>query len=173
MQVNQVFLGVDQGIANCGYAFIQATKNGLHLLSSGTIKTPAKTPSHTRVYTIFCLLEEYCSIYKPIIMGGELLMFSPPRKSGGNESASMMTVNLVSGALCVLAAKQGIDYKEYIPGSIRKTVTGKGKATQQELKEVLSSLINKKRFSKHELDAVAIAVHLEKKYREEREEKND
>lgn len=181
-----VAIGIDQGIANCGYAVVELKHNDeLHILESGTIKTTSKQELSKRIETIYNTVIHLSKQYNVNILGCEKLFFSPKQKSatnakGRNKSASIVYTNMATGVLYLIAGEQDLHIKEFVPGTVKKYVAGHGRASKEEVEKAVISLVenlNKEISSEHEGDSIAIgitAVRFKKELMEkglEREEK--
>lgn len=155
-------LGIDQGIANCGYSLVSIDENDeIKVLCSGTIKTYAKYTEGRRLQIIVEKLSEVIEGQSVDIIGVERLFFNPVMKVGKrNKSASMMQTNMVSGAIHLFSEIKNIKIKEFVPGTVKKLITGSGKGTKEDIdrcvKEALGTGFKPK--SEHESDATAIAI---------------
>ena len=74
-------LGVDQGIASCGYALVDMyikdnTTYELKVIESGLISTSSKKSMGNRTFDIFTTLESLIKENKPKIIGCEKLFFN-------------------------------------------------------------------------------------------------
>lgn len=181
-----VALGIDQGIANCGYAVVELNhKDELYILDSGTIKTTSKQELSKRIEIIYKTITHLSKQYNVNILGCEKLFFNPKQKSatnakGRNKSASIVYTNMASGVLYLIAGEQDLHIKEFVPGTVKKYVAGHGRASKEAVENAVISLVedlDKKISTEHEGDSIAIgitAVRFKKELMEqglEREEK--
>lgn len=76
----------------------------------------------------------------------------------------MMKTNMASGILYLACQKHNIKMYEYSPLTVKKQLTGNGRATKEEVEEATKKLTNCDSFKvDHESDATAIAITLIKK----------
>lgn len=172
-------LGIDQGIANCGFSVVELFEDDtIDVLVSGTIETKSTMPLPKRMTVLYdkitALLEEY-----PVrIIGCEKLFFNPKQKASGdgegkrNKSASILYTNMATGLLCLIAGQKEIPLKELVPGTVKKYVSGNGRATKEELEEAVKRLTgNEEGFkTNHESDSVGIGITAVKYYKNNQEE---
>lgn len=160
-------IGVDQGIANCGYAVVELTPNDDILIhTSGTIITSSKHELSNRISLIYKTINHLSKEYNVSILGCEKLFFSPKQKSdsnkkGRNKSASIVYTNMATGVLYLIAGQNNLHLKEFVPGTVKKYVSGHGKATKDEVAEAVKLLVkglDKELKTEHEADAIAIAI---------------
>ena len=92
-------LGIDQGLASCGYGIIQfkETKKGIvfeKVLDYGVIKTTTKNTTPERLVYIHEKLTNLVDTYKPKAIACERLFYSSPGKGKRKKSASIITSGL-------------------------------------------------------------------------------
>ncbi|WCF11440.1 crossover junction endodeoxyribonuclease RuvC (plasmid) [Paenibacillus thiaminolyticus] len=169
-----VGLGVDQGIANCGYSIIRLSHDGtIQRLKSGTIETNSKLPLPQRMTLLYSLLTELVDKYRPVIIGCEKLFFNPKQK-GRNKSAAIVYTNMATGLLCLIAGQNQIKLEEYVPGTVKKCVTGNGRAQKEDIEQAIRYLIDdKNRVLSHETDAIAIGITAVLSYQAAQREQSD
>lgn len=160
-------LGIDQGIAHCGYSVIELTpSNEMNILCSGTLITSSKTELTKRIESIYQTIKTLAEKYNVSIIGCEKLFFSTKQKSetnpkGRNKSASIVYTNMITGILYLIAGQQNIEIKEFVPGTVKKYVTGHGKASKEDVKKAVEQIVHgldKNIETDHEGDSIAIGV---------------
>lgn len=188
-------IGIDQGIANCGYCVMEKTNTYEKILTMGTIKTTSEWSMGKRLNYIKEKISSLTNIYKPIVIGCEKLFFNPPQSSDNvagfrNKSASIIYTNMSTAMIILCAYYSDIDYEEIPPPTIKKQITGYGRATKEQIEEVISEqfdeflfdelLIVKKEDSlifyeeirqkrdEHTFDAVSIALTVARKHFDEK-----
>lgn len=153
--------GIDQGIANCGYAVVELTpENEVIVLSHGTITTKSDKPLPSRILQIYEMINDLANEYNGDILSCERLFFSPKQKTGRNKSASIMYTNMATGVIFLLAEQQGLFFKDFVPGTVKKYLTGSGRATKEEIEESIKKYLGDNVVIKteHESDAIAIGI---------------
>lgn len=158
-------VGIDQGIANCGYAVIELTPNDeILVLKSGTIVTTSKQELSKRILIIHEMINQLCNEYNVNILGCEKLFFSPMQKSatnekGRNKSASIVYTNMATGILYFIAGKNELHIKEFVPGTVKKYVAGHGRASKDDVKDAVNNIVkNLEIKTEHEADSIAIGI---------------
>lgn len=165
-------LGVDQGLANIGYAEIvieydenfNEIKNTLK--KSGTLVTTNKILFNKRIEKIYSFISDLSKDYNFNIMGCEKLFFNPV-KNQRNKSASIMVTNMVSGIIALISAQRECEFKDLVPGTVKKYISGNGRATKVQLKKDLEEYCKIQKVepkTEHEYDAIAIALTLARFY---------
>ena len=158
-------LGIDQGLASCGYGIIQfkETKKGIvfeKVLDYGVIKTTTKNTTPERLVYIHEKLTNLVDTYKPKAIACERLFYSSPGKGKRKKSASIITTNMVTGLLVLVAGQKNLIFKDFVPSSVKKEITGNGRATKEEIIETIPTLLKIDEGVvkiEHQADALSIA----------------
>lgn len=185
-------LGVDQGYANCGYSVIEWSplyKEPV-VLKMGVIKTPSSLEMGKRLQLLYEELKAVAIEYHVEALGCERLFVNPPKKESDatevwtrNKSASIVDASMVTGVLFLLGSQLDLWTQDYVPGTIKKRVTGNGRASKDLVYERVRALIPesfllKKRQPKnattpalrkpedHETDSIGIGITTIKEYYE-------
>lgn len=161
-----ISIGIDQGIASSGYGVIKVNSKdnivqNMTLLDYGVIETASKNHMCNRTMVIVDSIKELIEKYKPVIVGCERLFFSQPRKGGRNKSASIVYTNMATGLLYYACGVKKVPLIEFVPGTIKKLVSGKGNAGKDEMIDTISKKfkIDLTSFNgEHMADAVSIAM---------------
>lgn len=156
-----ISLGIDQGIANVGYAVV-GIKNGVEvLLHSGTFTTTTKYEFPKRLELIYEFINELTGTYNVNVIGMEKLFFNPVQAKGRNKSASIMQTNMATGLIFLLASQQGKPIFDYTPGTVKKQVAGHGHAPKELVEAHVKALADRSGIlikTEHQADAIAIAL---------------
>ena len=156
------YLGIDQGFANLGYCVMD---ENLHIIEKGNIRTSSQKPLQERLSIIYSKIENILIKYPEIKKAAcELLFNNKKLVSGRNKSSSMMKTNMASGVLYLVCQQHGVTMYEYSPLTVKKQLTGNGRAEKEEVEEATKQLTGCDSFKvDHESDATAIAITLIKK----------
>lgn len=153
-----IILGIDQGLANIGYAIINTEPELTHL-EHGIIKTTPDPVFGRRLLLIKSKLMEVIDKYNPDLICTESLFCNKAQSSGRNKSAAIVQTNMATAVIFMLGAEKNIPIRQFVPISVKKQVTGSGKATKEEVEDAIKQhfkdIIIKK---DHESDAIAIAL---------------
>lgn len=177
-------IGIDQGIANCGYSVVKLREDDeLEVLTSGTIVTKSTYPLSQRCLILFNEIKSLVEEYGAEIIGCEKLFFNPrqsDKKGGRNKSASIVYTNMATGLLYLIAGQYQIPIKEFVPGTVKKALTGNGRAEKEEVEEaVIKAVVHTKEITEpnlnplktsHESDAVAIGITTVKYFQNNKDE---
>ncbi len=149
-----VTLGVDPGIADCGWGVVRRTGGALTCVDYGVIATDADDPMPTRVNALFSALRGLIVRHHVNAVAYEDLFV-------GRVNAS--TVLRVARALALLelaAFEYGKPIAVYTPSQIKKQVAGNGKAEKPQVGYMVGVLLGMGAVPKpdHAADALAAAI---------------
>lgn len=168
-EYDYISLGIDQGIANIGYA-VTGIKDGEEtIIRSGTFKTTTKHEFEKRLEMIYEFIKGILQTYNVNVMGLEKLFFNPQQGNQRNKSADIMRTNMVTGLVFLLASQHNKTVFDYTPGTVKKYVAGHGHAPKEKLRENVEQLaLNSGIVIKtdHEADAIGISLTALKQYLE-------
>lgn len=150
-----IVMGIDPGLANLGYAFIEIKKKGgkLKTIDYGCIITDPKFPTGERLKKIHNELNKLIKKYKPDIMAVESLYFFKNLKTA-------LPVSQAKGVILLAAAKNKIPVYEFTPLQVKMVVTGYGRAEKQQVQKMIKVLLNLDTIPKLDdaADALGVAV---------------
>lgn len=146
-------LGIDPGLANCGYAIIarkHATEH-FNLLESGCIQTDRSATEAERLLKIYQDISELIHAHHPNLVAIEKVYFNR------NVSSAITTGGVIG--VCLLATEQlGIESLLLTPQQAKAAATGRGQASKETMKKVLTRLLSLDIRNHHEADAAALAI---------------
>lgn len=148
-------IAIDPGYERLGIAILERepkTKKEL-LIHSECFKTKSSLLFAERLVLLGNQVRKIIRKYKPDILAIETLFFTTNQKTA-------MRVAEARGAVIYEAADTDLPVHEYTPLQVKIAVTGYGKATKQQINNMVNRLvaINKKIMSDDEMDAIAIGV---------------
>ena len=113
-----------------------------------------------RLKEIFEFLKAKIEKYNCQFISCEKLFHNEKQKNGRNKSASIVRTNMVSGLIYLLGGLFNIPVFEFVPGTVKKHITGNGQATKEEMIERISKWlkITFKRSEEHRADAIGICI---------------
>ena len=141
-----LFRSIDQGLASCGYSVVEISKNSkgqiIHkdLIAYGFIKTTSKEEMGLRLCRIYSELEYIARLHKPELICLEKLFFSTPGKGSRKKSASIVPTNMVTGLIYFLSGVTRIPIKDFTPGTVKKLITGNGRAEKIEMETAIKKI---------------------------------
>ncbi len=148
-----IVLGIDPGLADTGFGIIRYSHSAVSLIDFGVIKTPAKTPDATRLQTIHDELTELIKKYKPTVIAVEKLFFC-------KNVTTAIAVGQARGVVLLSASEHNLAIHEFTPLQVKMAVTSYGKATKQQVKQMVTTICGLKRIPKSDDAADALAIAL-------------
>jgi crossover junction endodeoxyribonuclease RuvC len=148
-----IILGVDPGTATTGYGLIRKEGQKYSLIHYGCILTPAKTPLHDRLDTIYEELSDIIDEHTPDHMAVEELFFAANAKTA-------IAVGQARGVILLAGKKKGISIFEYTPLEVKMALTGYGRADKNQIQQMVKALLCLPEIPKPDdaADAIAIAI---------------
>ncbi|MDR2673281.1 MAG: crossover junction endodeoxyribonuclease RuvC [Coriobacteriales bacterium] len=167
MSNDLIILGVDPGLANCGWGIVALTGTKPRALAYGCITTTAKTAEPERLAAIYDGLVAVIGTYRPLELSIETVYHK------GNTKSSIATAQ-ARGAALVAAQTRQLLVAEYAPAAIKKAVVGNGSADKAQVQFMVKAVLGLDELPSpdHAADALAAAVchaHLRKSRSHEKE----
>lgn len=154
-----LILGIDPGTATTGFGLVRLNGNGNEVVKWGLIETDKKLLKEKRLEFIFEETVKLINLHKPDVFVFEKVFFS-------NNAKTVIAVGQAQGVMLLAAGKTGVHVEEYAPGTIKKMITGNGRANKKEVQEHIRKILgskvksekNKKTHFDDAADALAIAL---------------
>jgi crossover junction endodeoxyribonuclease RuvC len=124
-------LGVDPGVARCGFAVVGRRDRTVTLIWSGTISTPADLEESERLRRLADGMAAAIDTHAPQAVAIERVAWS-------RNQVSALHVARATGALMVVAARAGLPVEEYAPNEVKQAVTGAGNADKAQVQRALA-----------------------------------
>lgn len=147
-----IIIGVDPGLIKTGFGIVKFENNNTYYVTSGTITTNTSWSIENRLKNIFDKLSEILNKYEPDC-------FSIEETFVNNNPISSLKLGQARGIAILCAGLKGLQVFEYKPNTIKKSVTGVGKASKNQIGIMIKCLlpdVNLK--TEDEADALAIAI---------------
>ena len=146
-------MGIDPGIAIVGYGFLELKGNSYKVLDYGAITTEAKVPLPERLNAIYEEMNELIERYKPDDIAFEDLFFNKNVKTA-------ITVAQARGVEVLAAKESGAGLYEYTPLQVKQAIVGYGRATKNQVQEMVRIILNLDKVPKPDdvADALAVAI---------------
>lgn len=146
-----LILGIDPGIAITGYALLECDKN-IKIITSGSIQTSKNASTQDRLAELFDDINTIIKKYQPNIASIEQLFYFKNLKT-------IIPVAQARGVILMALAKHNIKLAEYTPLQVKQTITGFGRATKDEVKQMTQIALNCEMPKLDDtVDAIAIAL---------------
>lgn len=155
-----IVLGIDPGTATTGYGIINKDGQKYTLVDFGCVKTPAGTPLHDRLDTIYDEVTKIIKKTKPDHVAVEELFFAANSKTA-------IAVGQARGVILLAAKKNGASVFEYTPLEVKMAMCGYGRADKRQIQEMVKALLALSEIPKPDdaADALAIAICHAQSYR--------
>lgn len=147
-------LGIDPGSQICGYGVIYCNLNKISLIEYGVVNLKKKSNDlPTRLKEIFNRLTEVIIRTKPDFSAFESVFYS-------KNAQSMMKLSHARAAAILTASLKDIPIAEYSPREIKKSVTGMGNASKEQVQFMVKNLLNIEETNEFfdATDALAVAI---------------
>lgn len=152
-------LGIDPGTATTGYGFVDSVKGINKVIEWGLIETSKETKTEDRLNKIF---KETSAILKrmvPDVFVFEKIFFAANAKT-------VIAVGQAQGVMLLAAARSKLLVESYAPGTIKKLITGNGRANKKDVQIAIRKILgnqvksqaHKKTHFDNAADALAIAL---------------
>ena len=147
-------LGIDPGLQVCGYACLEAGRDGENLIEAGVFRTESSQPIEERLNRIARDSETLLKKFKPEVVAVEKLYshYAHP------ETAILM--GHARGVILQKCAEAAIEVKSFSATRIKKSVTGNGRASKEQVQRSVQTYLALPELPQPNDVADAIAVAL-------------
>lgn len=148
-----IILGIDPGMARCGFGIVEKKGNAVKYLSAGVIESLSSYTQSKRLEIIYNGIKKIIKRYKPDIIAIESLFFSKNAKTA-------LRVGEARGVILLAAQLQKIKIMEFTPLQVKISITGYGFAEKHQVQKMVKMLLGLKEIPKPDdaADAIAIAI---------------
>lgn len=146
-------LGIDPGIARCGWGVVQKNGSSLTAIGYGCITTTSTTDESKRLSQLYTQILEITEKYKPDVMVVEKLFFAANAKTA-------ITVGQARGAILVAAGTAGIPVASFTPLEVKQAITGYGRAEKGQMQQMVTKTLHLTSVPQPDdtADALAVAI---------------
>ena len=145
-------LGIDPGGFVAGWGLVQQVGNKLSLQDCGTIRPKRGDAFPLRLRALHRGLEEVLERSKPDVVAVETVFFS-------QHPHAALQLGHVRGVLLLAAAQRDLEIFEYAPASVKKAVTGHGRASKEQVRQMVTMLLGSEvTGASDKSDALAVAI---------------
>lgn len=147
-------LGIDPGLSSTGYAVLHQYSGRLVFQEGGLITTASNRPLEERLKEIFRGLTEVVEGHRPDLVAVEDLY------SDYQNPASAVLMGHARGVCLLVAANHCLPVASYRPTRVKKSLTGNGRASKQQVKGMVKVILElaAEPTSEHVADAIAVAL---------------
>jgi crossover junction endodeoxyribonuclease RuvC len=146
-------LGIDPGTAITGYGLVSKEDDALTLVDYGTIITSQQMSLPKRLQTIYRELGEIVSRHRPSAVAVEKLFFSKNVRTA-------LSVGQARGVALLAVADAEVPLHEYTPLQVKQSVVGYGRATKEQIQQLVKMLLGLDFVPEPDdaADAIAVAI---------------
>jgi crossover junction endodeoxyribonuclease RuvC len=146
-------LGIDPGTAITGYGLVSKEADALILVDYGTVNTSQQMPLPQRLHAIHCELGEIISRHQPTAVAVEKLFFSKNVRTA-------LSVGQARGVALLAVADAELPLYEYTPLQVKQSVVGYGRATKEQIQQLVKMLCGLDFVPQPDdaADAIAVAI---------------
>lgn len=135
MKAEKIILGIDPGTNVMGYGVLRVVDNKASLVVMGIIDMRKERDPYLRLGKIFDRVTGVINEYLPDEMAIEAPFF-------GKNVQSMLKLGRAQGVAIAAAIHHDIPIHEYAPLKIKLSITGQGKASKEQVAEMLRRILN-------------------------------
>jgi crossover junction endodeoxyribonuclease RuvC len=145
-------LGVDPGTRRCGYGVVDAQGTRLLYLECGVIEPPARAPLAERLAELATEMAAVIAELRPEAVAVEDVFH-------GVDARAALTLGHARGVVLAAAGAAGLPVSAYPPATVKKSVTGYGRAGKPQIGAVVQALLALRRPPRADAaDALAVAI---------------
>jgi crossover junction endodeoxyribonuclease RuvC len=146
-------VGIDPGLAACGYGVIEVRARKPETLAYGCWQTRPNERIELRLCELFLALQALLAEYRPDAVALE-------ESFVGLDPRGALSIGQVRGALLVACADAGFACVEYPPAQVKQAVCGHGRADKQQVQRMAKTLLGlaSTPTPTHAADALALAI---------------
>lgn len=147
-----IILGIDPGLNSTGFGLIKAEANTIEYIVAGVIKTSVDQSFYKRIQIIVTGVQTVINTYKPDIAAIEKVFINVNPKS-------TLLLGQARGAAISACAICDVEALEYTALQVKKTVTGYGHASKEQIQKMVAMLLKLNKPPKSDAaDALAVAI---------------
>ena len=146
-------VGIDPGLASCGYGVVEARDRKAQAVEFGCWHTAAGVPIERRLGELFTSVTDLLLNQQPDAVALE-------ESFVGRDPRSALAVGQVRGAIVAACAIAGYRCVQYPPASVKQAVCGYGRAEKAQVQQMAKALLGLEQTPTptHAADALAVAI---------------
>ena len=146
-------LGIDPGIARCGWALVETTGSKLEAKDYGCIETSPKKATAERLKEIYEQISKIIGKYSPEVLSIEELFFNTNAKTA-------FVVGQARGVILLSAAENNLRISVFTPLQVKIAITGYGRAEKLQVGKMVKAILKLDKIPTPDDTADALAVAL-------------
>lgn len=152
----RTIIGIDPGLQKMGWGIVKSQANSLRYVGCGTIRPNTKLTLPERLFVLNDQLQEVIRTHRPTHAAVEETFVNV-------NGAATLKLGQARGAILLSLSLAGLPIAEYSATSIKKTITGVGRAEKSQMSMMVQTLLplarNEIATAGHDaVDALAIAI---------------
>lgn len=128
-------LGIDPGVAITGYGLVEGPAEEARLVASGVITTDSTFSLSQRLLILYDELTRLIARYRPQVAAAEELFFA-------RNARTALMVGHGRGIALLALAQAGLEVHEYTPLQVKQATVGYGRASKQQVQEMIRVLLH-------------------------------
>jgi crossover junction endodeoxyribonuclease RuvC len=144
-------IGIDPGLRHTGWGIVEFKNNKLIYIGDGSISPSTLVPDGERLFFIKRQLLKIITKYIPNKSAIEQIFV-------GFGAGSSLKLGMARGVSMSVLAETGLHITEIPPKLVKKTITGYGSASKQQIKSMIEKLLHIIPKNEDSADALAIAI---------------
>jgi len=147
-----IMLGVDPGTRYAGYGVLKKEKQKMRLIEAGCLDIHKEKSLIDKIGAIYEFISRKCTELEITHVAIETPFLY-------KNAATFLKLGYVRGILYLIAHKHSLEVLEYTPTEVKQRVTGYGKASKEQVANVILKLFKIKKPQRDDTtDAIAIAL---------------
>jgi crossover junction endodeoxyribonuclease RuvC len=130
-----IIIGIDPGTQVTGYGIIEIRGTHYHPLDYGCIRPPPKLKLSERYLILFNAVEELLQKYRPQALSVETQYVD-------KNVQSAIKLGMARGAAVIAAKRHGLAVFEYAPTKAKLAVVGTGKASKEQVQQMVKLILS-------------------------------
>lgn len=147
-------IGVDPGLQVSGYAVVEQTRDEVKIIDAGVIRADTRLALGKRLRQIYQDILAILQENQPELMAVEELYahYKHPRTA--------ILMGHARGMFLLAAAEQGVEVLDFAATRVKKSITGQGRASKEQIQRAVTSQLRLARIPRPAdlADALAIAM---------------
>lgn len=146
-------LGIDPGSVKTGWGVLDGPASRPRLVAGGLIRLGSDQAFAHRLHRLRNDLEELIAVHTPEVAAVESLFH-------GKSASSSLKLAHARGVILSVLAGAGLSVCEYTPATVKKAVTGSGRADKQQVRLMVARFVDSRAaaFGSDVTDALAVAL---------------
>lgn len=141
----RIVLGIDPGSRNTGIAVVKQTGSAFEVMYLNVLHTVTQDNHAERITEIYATIVAVIGQWKPESCAIETPVY-------GKDPLALLKLGRAQAAAILAAANSGLPVTEYYPKAVKKSITGNGNASKEQVARMINTVL-KLHDVKHPKDA--------------------